>query len=231
MVRVTVDSREAASAKRIVEALRAAGLEVYVEPLPVGDYLLPGGDGVDPLLVERKTVTDFVGSVRDGRLWGQVRVMLDARRDGVKPVILLEGWLGLVRKMTRWQDAALARILEAVALDWGVPVLPLPDSRATAAWLAARARSVERRRPRHVRLRVGRKPLTLRERILYVAEGFAGPVTARVLLERFGTLRAVANAGVRELMEVEGVGEKRASEIWRIFNTDWRTVEKTETNN
>ena len=227
MATVRVDSREASAAKDIVESLRNAGIEVVVEPLPVGDYLLPGADGVKPVLAERKTVIDFINSIRDGRLWGQIRAMLEAERDGVKPVLLLEGWLGLVRKVTKWQDAAVARILEGVALDWGVPILPLPDKKATIAWLVTRAKSVERRRPRHVRLRAGRKPLTLKERILYVAEGFAGPATARALLERFGTLKAIANAGVQELMRVEGVGEKRAGEIWRVFNTDWRNAEET----
>jgi len=71
-------------------------------------------------------------------------------------------------------------------------------------------------------MRVEKKPMSIQERILYVAEGLVGPVLARRLLEKFKTLRNIANASVYELMSVEGIGEKRAQEIYAIFNTEWR---------
>jgi len=56
-------------------------------------------------------------------------------------------------------------------------------------------------------MRVEKKPMSIQERILYVAEGLVGPVLARRLLEKFKTLRNIANASVYELMSVEGIGE------------------------
>jgi len=58
-----------------------------------------------------------------------------------------------------------------------------------------------------LRMRVEKKPMSIQERILYVAEGLVGPVLARRLLEKFKTLRNIANASVYELMSVEGIGE------------------------
>lgn len=226
-VDVIVDSREASKNRDIVESLRAKGLEVAVAELSVGDYYLTAAESEAPILVERKTVTDFVNSIRDNRVWDQAKRLREAAaNDGVRPVILLEGWLGVVEKRTRWNIAAVLRVLDELALDWGIPILPTHNKRATIAWLVAKARSLgDTRRKKVMRLRTVKKPMTLNERILYVAEGLAGPVLARRLLERFRTLRQLANASVEELMTVEGIGEKRAKEIYQVLNTPWEPGE------
>ncbi len=226
-VDVVVDSREASKNKDIVEELKKKGLRVAVLELEVGDYYLLASEPSKAVIVERKTVTDFANSIRDGRIWDQARRLKEAaEKDGVKPLILLEGWLGVIEKRTRWNMAAVLRVIDELVLDWGIPVLPTHNKRATIEWIAAKAKSLGKPAEKRVmRLRVEKKPPTIRERILYVAEGLGGPVIARRLLERFQTLRRIANATVKELMSVEGVGEKRASEIYAIFNTPWQSDE------
>ncbi|KSW11337.1 hypothetical protein CF15_00240 [Pyrodictium occultum] len=223
-VDIIVDSREASKNRDVVEELRRRGLRVAVQALEAGDYYLLARNPRKALLVERKSVTDFANSVRDNRIWEQAKLLRQAaEKEGVRPVILLEGWLGVIEKRTRWNIAAILRILDEIVLDWGIPVIPAHSKRATIVWLAAKAKSLGKtEEKRIVRLRVEKKPPTIQERILYVAEGLAGPVLARRLLERFGTLRRIANASIRELMTVEGVGEKRAKEIYEIFNTEWK---------
>ncbi len=222
-VDIVVDSREASKNKRIVDELRRKGVKIAVAALNAGDYYLLSTGDAKPVLVERKTVLDFANSIRDNRVWDQARRLKEAASsDGAKPVIVLEGWLGLVEKKTRWRITPILRVLDELVLDWGLPVIPTPNWRATAAWLAAKARSLgETGRKRIVRLRVEKKPPTIKERILYVAEGLVGPTIARRLLEKFKTLRRLANASIAELMTVEGIGEKRAREIYDIFNTPW----------
>jgi len=222
-VDVVVDTREASKNRDIVDALRAKGLKVAVMELEVGDYYLLAREPSKAVIVERKTVTDLANSIRDGRVWDQARRLREAAaRDSVKPLILLEGWIGVIEKRTRWNLAAFLRVIDELVLDWGIPVLPVHNKRATIEWLAAKARSLGKASEKRVmRLRVEKKPLTLQERILYVAEGIVGPVTARRLLSRFRTLRNIANASVKELMSVEGIGEKRAQEIYAVFNTPW----------
>ena len=222
-VDVVVDSREASKNKDIVEALRSKGLAVAVAELAAGDYYLMAPEPSKALLVERKTVIDFANSIRDNRIWDQAKRLKEAASlDGVKPVILLEGWLGLVEKRTRWRISAVLRVLDELVLDWGIPVIPAHNKKATIEWLAAKAKSLgETREKRLLRLRVEKKPMSINERILYVAEGVVGPVLARRLLAYFGTLKRIANATVKELMQVEGIGEKRAREIYAVFNTKW----------
>src|SRR3954463_11183737 len=61
---VLVDHRERGSA--IPEALVAAGLDVRLTDLPVGDYVLGVGRGVG-----RKGPSDRGASIRDGRIFDQ----------------------------------------------------------------------------------------------------------------------------------------------------------------
>ncbi len=228
-VDIVVDTREAAKNKDIVEGLVRKGLRVARAALNAGDYYLLAPEGKKPILVERKTVNDFLNSIRDNRVWEQARLLREAaEEDGAQPIILLEGWLGIAEKKRNWNIAAVLRILDELILDWRIPVLPSPNKQGTIAWLAAKAKSLGRvEEKRVVRLRVEKKPMGIRERILYVAESIIGPRLARRLLEHFGTLRAVANASIAELMRVEGIGEKRAQEIYAIFNTPWRGEEKS----
>jgi len=222
-VDIVVDSREASKNQDVVEELKRRGLRVAVLELSAGDYYLPAPQPSRAVLVERKTVTDFLNSIRDNRVWDQARRLRQAAEtEGVKVVIVLEGWLGVVEKRTRWRLSSVLRVLDELILDWGIPVLPSHSKRATVEWLAAKAKSLGRADEKRIlRLRVEKKPPGLRERILYVAEGLAGPVLARRLLARFRTLRRLANASVSELMEVEGIGEKRAREIYAVLNTPW----------
>jgi ERCC4-type nuclease len=226
-VDVVVDSREAAANEDLVTALRRKGVRVAIAELSAGDYYLLANNPSQALLIERKTVIDFANSIRDGRIWDQVRKLKEAAEtDGIRCAIVLEGWLGLIEKRTRWNITSVLRIIDEIVLDWGVPIIPTHSKEATALWIAAKARSLGRtEEKRVVRLRVDKKPPTLHDRILYVAEGLVGPTLARKLLAHFKTLRSIANASVAELMKVEGIGEKRAREIYAIFNTPWVDAE------
>ncbi|HIC98203.1 MAG TPA: hypothetical protein EYP08_00670 [Pyrodictiaceae archaeon] len=222
-VDIIVDSREAAKNEDIVVELRRKGLRIAVTELSAGDYYLLANNPGKAILVERKTVLDFVNSIRDNRVWDQAKRLKEAAElEGVKPLIILEGWLGTVEKKTKWNIAAVLRVIDELIIDWGIPILPTHNKKATIAWLATKAKSLGKtEEKRVVRLRVEKKPPTLQERILYVAEGLVGPKLARKLLQNFKTLRRIANASIAELMSVEGIGEKRAREIYAIFNTPW----------
>src|SRR3954452_5208430 len=78
---VLVDHRERGSA--IPEALVAAGLDVRLTDLPVGDYVLGLGLGV-----ERKGPTDLGSSIRDGRIFDQA---VRLQSSFAQAVLVLEG--------------------------------------------------------------------------------------------------------------------------------------------
>ncbi|MHA1286231.1 MAG: ERCC4 domain-containing protein, partial [Candidatus Thorarchaeota archaeon] len=97
---IIVDSNEASKAPKIAKALMK-DFEVVIEPLTCGDYLFIGSEEHRPLLVERKTVTDFMGSVRD-RLIPQLKCLKEFEEKG-DICLLFEGWMGLIRKRTKWK--------------------------------------------------------------------------------------------------------------------------------
>jgi len=224
-VDIVIDSREDAKNPEFRKEFILQGLKVSVQPLPVGDFLLltNPNTGLKPILVERKTVYDFANSIRDNRVWDQAKLLVEAcMKDGYQPFIVIEGWIGLLVKYREWRIQSILRVIDTLMTEFHIPVLNTPDKQATIEWLIAKAKSLGKTEDKRVmRLRVEKKPMSLNDRILYVAEGLVGPVLARRLLRKFKTLRNIANAGIAELMSVEGIGEKRAREIYLIFNTEW----------
>ncbi|MEM4717922.1 MAG: ERCC4 domain-containing protein [Desulfurococcaceae archaeon] len=223
-VDIIIDSREDSKHPEFKNIITREGLKVSVQDLPAGDFLILAPLGKQSLLVERKAVNDFANSIRDNRIWDQSKLLKEAALiDGHRPVILIEGDLEDLIKYREWRIQSVLRVIDTLVLDMNIPVLYTPNTEASLSWIIAKAKSLGKtEEKRVVRMRVERKPMTLNERILYVAEGLIGPLLARRLLERFKTLRAIANASVYELMSVEGIGEKRAEEIHAIFNTPWR---------
>ncbi len=228
-VDIVIDSREDAKHPEFRRELTSRGVRVSVQYLPAGDFLLLASPGKQSLLVERKTVTDLGNSIRDNRIWEQAKLLKEAAvKDGHQPLVIIEGWLGALEKYRGWRIQSVLRVIDSLILDFQIPVLNTPNKKATIEWLAAKAKSLGKPEEKRVyRMRVEKKPLTLNQRILYVAEGLVGPKLARKLLERFKTLKAIANADVKELMTVEGIGEKRAREIYLLFNTEWKPEEDT----
>lgn len=64
-MKVFIDNREM-STIRLLKKMR----ECEVIKLPLGDLLIVGNSGA--LIVERKTVSDFISSIRSNRLWDQL---------------------------------------------------------------------------------------------------------------------------------------------------------------
>ncbi len=223
-VDIIIDSREHSKNPDFDKEFRRRGLKTAIRPLDAGDFLLLASSGKKPLLIERKTVNDFLNSIRDSRVWEQTKLLKEAAyRDGYQPFIVIEGWLGIVEKYRGWRIQSVLRVIDTLMLEYGVPVINTPNKQATIEWLVAKAKSLGKTGEKRVyRLRVEKKPMGLQDRILYVAESLVGPVLARKLLCRFKTLKAIANASITELTRVEGIGEKRATEIYAIFNTPWR---------
>ena len=224
-VDIIIDSREDSKHPEFKETCIKNGIRVSVQPLPAGDFLIIAPEGKKSLLIERKTDEDFANSIRDNRIWDQCKLLLEAaEKDEHKPLIILEGSLTKLVKYRNWRIQSLLRVLDTLILDMNIPVLYTPNKEATILWIISKVKSLGKiEEKKIIRMRVEKKPLSLNERILYVTEGLVGPTLARKLLEKFKTLRNIANAPVYELMNVEGIGEKRAQEIYAIFNTTWNS--------
>jgi Fanconi anemia group M protein len=147
---VVVDSREATTAKHVVDELKRLGVSVRVEFLEAGDYVISRD-----VAVERKTVSDFVSTLTKRNLFEQ----LDKLKSSFsKPVLILEGDISSIPMMSSINMNAVLGALASIA-RMGVSVLPSPSPSTTARLIASLARQ-ERKTEQQVRVRV---KLTKRE--------------------------------------------------------------------
>jgi Fanconi anemia group M protein len=208
-VKIIVDHREVPSG--VVHELAQLGVEVEARQLDVGDFILS-----DRVGVERKSVGDFLQSIVDKRLLSQAKQLSETFE---RPVLILEGE-GLYSRRAIHPNA-IRGALAALAVDFGISILPTQDEKETAAVLAIIARREQTEQAREVAVRGEAKGLTLPEQQRFVVEGLPGvsAVLAERLLAHFGTVEKVMAASEEELQKVRGIGKEKAKEIRRVLST------------
>jgi len=191
------------------------GVETRLETLAVGDYVLS-----DRVVVERKTVADFLDTLTGGdrSLFEQVG---DAASHYARPVVLIEGE-GLYGERNV-HPKAIHGALASLAVDFGVSVLRTADEDETADLLETVAEREQAAADREVSVHGEKGSRTLAEQQEYVVASIAevGPVTARALLEEFGSVEAVMTADETRLQAAEGVGEVTAARIREVAGSDY----------
>ena len=210
-VTVVADQRETKS--NVVRELDTSDIAVELETLDVGDYVLS-----DRVAVERKSVQDFVDTLTGGRsLFDQ---MGDLSSSYARPLLVLEGERESLYS-TGVHKNAVRGALVSVVVDYGVPVLFTADEDETAETLAVVARREQEERDREARVHGEKSSATLTEQQEYVVSSIAdvGPVTARALLDEFGSVEEVMIADEDELQDADGVGEKTATRIREVVGS------------
>ena len=201
-----VDYRERSSS--IPDALVAAGLDVQLTDLPVGDYVLGLG-----LAVERKGPSDLGASIRDGRIFDQAVRLQSAF---AQAVLLVEGEpRGIAEDAWR---GAVCRLVED-----GFTVLHSLDAEDSAAWIVRLAERARRAGPTN-RVdgprRALRHPAAQAEAMLSVVPGISAAM-ARSLLAAYGSLAAVAEAAPEGLRRHPGIGRVRAARLAEALHGDY----------
>lgn len=209
-VRVIVDSRERNA--ELAEALKNDGVSVSTETLQVGDYAIS-----DRVCIERKTVQDFESSLMNTRLFeqaGRLREHYDS------PIVLIEGEGSQFRLDRNVITGAIAHLY----IDLGVQVMLSDSARDTARIIAALARHEQGDGAREPSMKGSARAYSDRDYQEYVIGNLpgVGPKIARGLLEHFGSVSSVADAGIEELMLVDRVGRRKAERIFSIMNDAYR---------
>ncbi|TKX38041.1 DEAD/DEAH box helicase [Halorubrum sp. CGM5_25_10-8B] len=213
-VEVVVDQRELDSS--IAKDLSTRdGLVTRLETLAVGDYALS-----DRVAVERKSAADFVDSMLDSdrSMFEQVG---ELSRAYARPVMVVEG-----TNLYGQRDIdpnAIRGALASLAVDFDVSVLRTEGEEDTTELLATIAKREQETRDREVSVHGEKTTKTRAEQQEYVVSSIAdiGPVTARTLLEHFGTVEAVMTAPEDDLLDVDGVGPVTAERIREVVGTEY----------
>jgi len=200
---LVVDHSE--SRAELLEALRRCGrFDIKLARLATGDYLIDNA-----ALIERKSVGDLAASLIDGRLFPQVARLAHCR---YRSLLLIEG-----PPPTFSPDLhphSLEGALVSIAAMWRLPVLHSIDAEQSARMLRFLADQL--RGPHEAVLRrLDRKPKRLASRRLFLLQGLpgVGPALAGRLLGHFGSIERVLTADASALVEVRGVGSRKAARI------------------
>ena len=186
-----------------------------LETLAVGDYVLS-----DRVAVERKSVADFLDTLTGGdrSMFEQVG---DLVRNYSRPIVIVEG--DDLYGERNVHPNAIRGALSSLAVDFNASILRTDDESDTAELLATIARREQETRDREVSVHGEKSTKTTAEQQEYVVASIAdiGPVTARSLLEEFGTVEAVMTAREGDLLEADGVGEVTAEKIREVVGSEY----------
>ena len=207
---VFADSREGNS--KVIRHLSEMEMDVKVRSMAVGDYQVS-----DEVVIERKTAKDFVDSIIDKRLFKQAR---DLSEEFKRPILILEGddiYNGMIH------PNAVRGTIAAIAIDFGISIIPTRNSEDTAAMIKRIAVREQTGEKTPIQIRTDKKPVSLWEQQLFIVESLPniGPVNAKNLLQHFGSVEKVLNASESELQEVDGIGEKTAKNIRKVVESEY----------
>ena len=217
-IHIRIDTQEQRSG---IPDLLAAMPQVHVEltPLRMGDYVVGG----DPCRIfERKTGSDFLCSLAQGRLFPQLAALLKSR---FAPILLLEGDpLGVSHSQMR--PESIRGALAYIAAILRVPILPSSGPADSAHLVYAVAKRCQVGKG-HGRVEqavhgppAGRRRATQSEQQMHILLALPGIgyVTARAVCARFRSLHDLLNADAAQLATVPGVGPLRAAALEQLLH-------------
>jgi ERCC4-type nuclease len=215
---ITVDSREAASASRIVKGLVERGAKVKTKPLPRGDYVIS-----DRCAIERKTVHDFVYTLTRRYLFDQ---LFGLKETYPNAMILIEGYLPIVYKFTRINPSAVWGAMFSLAKQ-GIALIHTTSSKETADFLYTAARQEQLVEKRIPTLHPTKKTSTLTDSQLYFISSLPniGRQRASAILKSYQTPIAALTEVDEWPKKIHGLGLTISEKVKRVLNT--RFVEQS----
>lgn len=206
-LRIVVDERERKSG--IPDLLRAVGINLEIKTLPIGDYIV-----APETIVERKSVSDLISSIFDGRLFDQCNRL---KEHFTHPIILMEGNVEEIEQIVE-NPLVFYGALSAVAIDFKIPIIPTPSATHTAKMLVSMcSRKDTLRGPFLKKIKkfddVYRQQLS----VLCSLPGIGEKLATR-MLSKFGSPTKTLNASLADLAKIEGLGEARAKKIKQMLD-------------
>ncbi len=211
-LKVYVDYRE--KANPVVKELLELGMNVKLETLSSGDYLVSG-----KAAIEFKKTEDFVNSIIDGRLLQQIKSMKEAYE---KPLLIVEGEQDIY-SVRNIHPNAIRGMLATIAVSYGIPILQTKNFKETASLIYFIAKREQEESIGDFSNHANRKPSTLAEQQEYFISSLPnlGLNIAKDLLKEFKTVKNIVNATSEELQKVDNLGEKKAAKLKDVFEREY----------
>lgn len=204
-LKIIADNREKNSL--VFSELSSLGIQVEVKHLPVADFL------INNIAIERKTVSDFIGSMINKRLARQLEEMKQYQ----KQLLIIEGTdeQELYPENSGMNSNAIRGFLLSILLKYNVPIIYSKDYKDTAKFLYLLAKKKET----ETSIRAKKKSFNKKEQLQYILEGFPGigAKTAKKLLKKYKTIKAIINQPLEELKKELG----KKAEIFKLLEESY----------
>jgi ERCC4-related helicase/ERCC4-type nuclease len=176
----------------------------------------------DRVAVTIRTVQEFIRAISDGTMLSCLGKM---RHQYLHPILIVQG--PPEGKGVQAGNAAIFDALGSLLSEFHMPILSTMNVDETVEALSALHRQEH---SRGAARRTGQTTLDPADRQLFMVQGLpnVSATLAQRLLERFGSVKGIADATPEQLMEVEGVGRVIAEGIHMVMR---RKFDQEEVNN
>jgi|SaaInlV_200m_DNA_2_1039689.scaffolds.fasta_scaffold00328_22 ERCC4-type nuclease len=206
---ITIDYREKNSL--VPSELVASNLNIEFKELKVADYIVKG------VAIERKTVSDFITSMKNRRLLKQLQELQQYE----KRLLIIEG----IDEQDLYTDSqeqigmhpnSVRGFLLSILLKYNVPIIFAKNSEDTAKFITLLSKKKETIQP----LNVKKKTHNKKQQLQFIVESFPGigPTTSKKLLIKFKNITNIINASEEELKDCIG---KKAELLKQLVEEDY----------
>ena len=215
-IRIVVDEREKKSG--IPGILKGIGISLEIKTLPIGDYIV-----APETVVERKTISDLVSSVFDGRLFDQCNRLKEHYKF---PILLIEGNIDEIEELTE-NSLVFYGAISSIAIDFKIPVIHTPNASHTAKLLVSMCSRKDASKGPFIKKIRKSNDIQKQQLSMLCSLPGVGEKTAIRMLEKFGTPLRVLSSSTTELSKVSGLGEARAKNIKKMLEKQSKHLKKT----
>ncbi len=204
-ITIIADNREKSSG--IPQMLISRNIKTKMFQLIAGDYVIN-----DSIVIERKTKTDFIQSIINGRLFKQCEGM---KKTGLIPLIIVEG--NPFQTAHNIKPEAIKGALLSISLSWQIPVIRSSGKEDTVELMIMAAR--QHFNPPQFIFKRGINSRKKQNQKHFFIQNLPciGPQLAYNLLAHFKTIENIILADVIDLTEVEGIGKKKAATLFNFI--------------
>ena len=193
----------------IIPELIDSGCQVKTKKLETGDYI------INNIIIERKTIPDFISSMLSKRIIPQLLSLQKYKRK----LLIIEGideeYLYHDKSKSKLHANSIRGFLLSIILEYNIPIILTHNCKDTAIYLNLLAK--KQKKPSS--LNPKRKAKSLKEQLQYVLEGFPGigPKSSQKLLKKYKTIKNIINQPLENLKA--DIGKK--AEILKLLTESY----------